>query len=202
MWIAVGYVCGSVPWSILFGKLFGSTDARSVGDGNPGATNAWIASGWKIGVPVLVLDVSKGIIPVLLALMFVGPPKELLDHVLLGLVWVSPVVGHAWSPFLRFGGGKALASSWGVWIALTSGLAFPIGLVFLGFMHLLQNNHAVTVTLCLVGFILLFMPILGSKDIFIFSMLNLGLILLKHRREYRNGIVFRGWIRKLTGKLV
>ena len=111
-------------------------------------------------------------------------------------------MGHAWSPFLRFGGGKALASSWGVWIALTSGLAYPIGLVFLGFMHLLQNNHAVTVTLCLVGFILLFMPIIGSKDIFIFSMLNLGLILLKHRREYRNGIVFRGWIRKLTGKLV
>ena len=187
---------------MLVSKLFRSEDARSVGDGNPGATNAWIAAGWKVGLIVLLLDVSKGIIPVVAGLLFIGPAQVNLDYVLLALVWVAPVVGHAWSPFLRFGGGKALASSWGVWIALTFGAAFPVGLALLGLVHLLQTNHAITVTLCLVGFTLVFVTIFGGKDLFIFSILNLGLVLFKHRREYRNGIVFRGWIRKLTGKLV
>ena len=186
---------------MLAAKLFRSDDARSVGDGNPGAANAWIASGWKIGLTVLVLDVSKGLIPVIVCLMFIGTRRVHLDYLLLAVVWIAPVVGHAWSPFLKFNGGKALASSWGVWIALTFGAAFPVGLILLGLAHLIQSNHAITVTLCLVGFILLFVPIFGGKDLFIFSILNLGLVLFKHRSEYRNGIVFRGWIRKLTGKL-
>ena len=57
---------------MLAAKLFRSDDARSVGDGNPGATNAWIASGWKIGLTVLVLDVSKGLVPVMVALVFIA----------------------------------------------------------------------------------------------------------------------------------
>ena len=64
---------------MLVSKLFRSEDARSVGGGNPGATNAWMAAGWKVGLIVLLLDVSKGIIPVVAGLLFIGPAQVNLD---------------------------------------------------------------------------------------------------------------------------
>ncbi len=199
IWIAVGFVSGSVPWALILTSILSGKDAREIGDGNPGATNAWIMAGWRIGMASLVFDVGKSAIPVWLALESLEYSNRLVDHLLIAAIAMSPVIGHAWSPLLRFNGGKSLASSWGSWIAITAGFAFPVALVILGLMHLLQKNHAKTVTVCLAGFMELFVPVIRENHNFLFGTANLALVALKHKREYSKGIVVRNWIRKLSG---
>ena len=198
IWIAVGFVSGSVPWALIFTSAFSGKDAREIGDGNPGATNAWIMAGWRVGMASMVFDVGKSAIPVWMALESLEYSNRLIDHFLIATIAISPIIGHAWSPLLSFKGGKALASSWGSWIAITSGFAFPVALVILGMMHLLQKNHALTVTVCLAGFMIVFIPIIWENHIFLFGTVNLALVALKHRGEYSKGIVMRNWVRKLS----
>ena len=199
IWITVGFVSGSVPWSLILTSTISGKGARKIGDGNPGATNAWIMAGWRVGVPSMAFDVGKSAIPVWLALGSLEYANSAGDHFLIATIAISPIIGHAWSPLLRFKGGKALAPSWGSWIAITTGFAFPVALVILGLMHLLQKNHAITVTVCLVGFMVVFIPIIGEKYIFFFGSANLALVAFKHRGEYLKSIVMRNWVRKLSG---
>lgn len=193
MWTLIGFISGSIPWSLICVKTFSGKDVRNAGDGNPGATNAWIISGWIVGSASMVLDICKALIPVWVALYYIQPGDTgyIFSFILIS---IAPIIGHAFSPFLRLKGGKALAPSWGSWIAITSGIAFPVALIILGLMHLTQKNHAVTVTICLIGFILIF-GIIHTRPVVLFGLLNLMLIVFKHRYEYQQGFVFRRWVR-------
>jgi len=73
-------------------------------------------------------------------------------------------------------------------------MAFPVAVLILGVMHLMQKNHAITVTTCLIGFIVIF-SIIDTQGLIIFGILNLLLVIFKHRSEYQHGIAFRGWVR-------
>ena len=110
----LAYLSGSLPFSVWTLRVVARRDVREVGDGNPGATNAFRAGGAAVGVAVLLLDVSKGVLPVVVARDALG-----VDGWALALVAVLPVAGAAFSPFLGFRGGKALAVTLGTWIALT-----------------------------------------------------------------------------------
>jgi len=110
----VAFVSGSLPFSVWLGRLVAKRDVRDVGDGNPGATNALRAGGVALGAVVLLLDVTKGVLPVVLAREGFG-----LAGGALAWVAVLPVAGAAFSPFLGFRGGKALAVTLGTWIGLT-----------------------------------------------------------------------------------
>ena len=194
IWTFIGFISGSVPWSLICVRTLSGQDVRRIGDGNPGATNAWISSGWMVGSISMLLDVFKAAVPVwIFTNQFSGTsyPEHFLS---VTVVAISPIIGHAYSPLLRFRGGKALAPSWGSWIALTSGMAFPVAVLILGVMHLMQKNHAITVTTCLIGFIVIF-SIIDTHALIIFGILNLLLVIFKHRSEYQHGIAFRGWIR-------
>lgn len=120
LWVSVAlvsimaFLSGSLPFASWLGRLVAKKEVRTVGDGNPGATNAFRAGGALLGIVVLLLDVSKGVLPVVLAKEVFG-----LDGWLLALVAVLPVAGAAFSPFLRFRGGKGLAVTLGTWIGLT-----------------------------------------------------------------------------------
>lgn len=111
--ISLAFLLGSVPSAVWLGWVAG-VDPRTVGDGNPGTTNAWKAGGWRLGLPVLVLDFVKGIVPVALARWHWG-----LSGWLLVAVAVAPVLGHRFSPFLRGRGGKGMLTLLGVWTGLT-----------------------------------------------------------------------------------
>ena len=194
IWTFIAFISGSVPWSLICVRTLSGQDVRRVGDGNPGATNAWISSGWMVGSISMLLDVLKAAVPVWLftnQFLDTSYPEHFLS---VTVVAISPIIGHAFPPFLRFRGGKALAPSWGSWIALTSGMAFPVAVLILGVMHLMQKNHAITVTTCLIGFIVIF-SIIDTQALIIFGILNLLLVIFKHRSEYQHGIAFRGWIR-------
>lgn len=104
----VSYLLGSVPFGFLIAKLKG-VDLRSSGSGNIGATNVYRVVGKREGLITLVLDVAKGTIPVVIfSLIF---PKEQYINVISGF---SAVLGHDFSVFLRFRGGKGVATSYGV----------------------------------------------------------------------------------------
>jgi acyl phosphate:glycerol-3-phosphate acyltransferase len=113
--ILFGFLLGSLPFSVWLGrfKLHGE-DIRAYGDGNPGATTTWRAAGWQLGLLVLLLDITKGALPVGLAHQVFG-----IDGFAMWCIALSPTLGHAFSPFLRGHGGKALAVTLGVWIGLS-----------------------------------------------------------------------------------
>jgi acyl phosphate:glycerol-3-phosphate acyltransferase len=106
----VAFLSGSLPLAVWTTRVLAKRDVRAVGDGNPGAANAFRTGGATLGLVVLMLDVTKGVLPVVLA-------RSLgLDGPTLALVAVLPVAGAAFSPFLGFRGGKALAVTLGTWI--------------------------------------------------------------------------------------
>lgn len=197
--VMLGLISGSVPWSIVSAKLVGGKDVRSVGDGNPGATNAWIVAGWHVGLCSMILDIGKAMLPVWWALRYLSSPVTSVEHALMAVVAISPVIGHGWSPILKFRGGKALASSWGSWIALTQGLAFPVAAIFLGVIHMFQKNHALTVTFAVGGLMVVSGILFREQYIVMFGVADLLIVLLKHRQEYSKGFIVRDWLKQFGG---
>ncbi len=108
------YLLGSIPTAYLFGKFFKGIDIRQHGSGNVGATNAFRILGKGIGTVVLTLDIFKGVLAIVVVGNVFGFDKVFL-RVLLG---VMVVVGHNWTIFLQFKGGKGIATSLGVLIGL------------------------------------------------------------------------------------
>jgi glycerol-3-phosphate acyltransferase PlsY len=125
--IAAAFVVGSVPWGLLLTKWIADVDVRTVGSGNVGATNASRVLGRKWGVVVLVLDAGKGVIPVLLFPEVAGRGGVEWMSVACGL---AAVLGHVFSPFLRFKGGKGVATSIGAIATLAPTCAAAIAVVF------------------------------------------------------------------------
>lgn len=120
--IIISYLIGSIPTAYLFGRMLKGIDIRKFGSGNVGATNALRVLGKGPGIAVLLLDVAKGVVPVVflgdMLVLNTGLP-EAAARVILGLVCIS---GHNWTVFLRFKGGKGVATTFGVLL----GLAFKI----------------------------------------------------------------------------
>ena len=117
-----GYVLGSVPTGYLVGRALG-VDVRKIGSGNIGTANVLRAAGKRAAVLTLIGDMLKGLIPVVLARLLVT------DEWLIAAVAFAAVLGHCWPVFLRFKGGKAVATGAGT----TIGLAPIIGLGLFAF---------------------------------------------------------------------
>jgi glycerol-3-phosphate acyltransferase PlsY len=120
LWLAASYLIGAIPTSYLVGKWFRGIDLREHGSRNLGATNLYRTLGWKFAIPVGVFDVLKGAIPVLLF----GPRAPELPYF---PIWcgIIAVVGHVFSAFVGFKGGKGVATAAGMVIGLAP-LAFPV----------------------------------------------------------------------------
>ena len=113
LWIVASYLLGAIPTSFLVARLVRGVDLRTVGSGNLGATNLYRVLGWHYAVPVGAFDLAKGAIPVLVF----GPLAGGGQWIPLGL-GVAAVVGHVYSVFVRFRGGKGVATAAGVVLGL------------------------------------------------------------------------------------
>jgi glycerol-3-phosphate acyltransferase PlsY len=125
IWIssfAVGYSIGAINPASIIARVRG-TDLRAVGSGNPGATNAGRAFGWKVGVLVAALDILKGLVPVLVLTYLFGEVAGLIGG-------VAAVLGHITSPFLRGKGGKGVATSLGAVLGVHPVWALVVVVVF------------------------------------------------------------------------
>ena len=186
---AVTFLLGSIPFAVWLGRLLSHRDVREVGDGNPGTANAFRAAGWRTGVPVLVLEIGKAGVPVGLAnwVFGVGP---------WGLVPVAlaPVLGHAFSPFLRFRGGKAIAPTFGSWAGLT-GVLGPAALALsLGACYAIQKVDAWAVVGGLVVFGVVLLVVGAPFALLPIWLFQLALLSWKHRGEFSGGFSPRAWV--------
>lgn len=113
-WLVASYLLGAVPTSYLAGRLFRGIDLREHGSRNLGATNLYRVLGWRFAIPVGLLDAAKGLIPVL-----VFAPRVSSSELFALVAGLIAVVGHAFSVFVGFKGGKGVATAAGVMLGLT-----------------------------------------------------------------------------------
>ena len=123
--VILSYLIGSVPNSIIISKLVRGIDIREHGSGNAGGTNVMRVLGWKYGLLVIFLDALKGAITVvIISRLFYGPlPFENVspfdDFTLVQIIaGMSAVIGHIWTVFARFKGGKGIATALGMLLTL------------------------------------------------------------------------------------
>lgn len=122
--VPLGYLCGSVLFSYHFPKWLRHIDIVALsGDHNPGTSNAFRYAGVPVGALCLFADVMKGALPVWLYIRYFGIQSPVLP-----LVMAAPLVGHAYTLWYSFRGGKAIATAFGVLIGLFP-LAFPLGML-------------------------------------------------------------------------
>jgi glycerol-3-phosphate acyltransferase PlsY len=180
LWILPAFFCGSLPLSYWLGKVFLKVDIREYGDGNPGATNVWRAGGKWWGLLAIFLDGLKGLVPVALANDVAG----LTGWALLA-VSLAPLIGHAYTPFLKFQGGKALATTFGVWTGLTRYQApVVLGLSLAFWLWLLRKDGWAVLAgmLSLLAFLLMF-----QRDLVLLAVWagNFVILMWKYRDHFQ-----------------
>ncbi|MBE2219856.1 MAG: glycerol-3-phosphate 1-O-acyltransferase PlsY [Ignavibacteria bacterium] len=147
--IVLSYLVGSFPTALIFGKLFKHLDIRKHGSRNLGSTNAFRVLGWKLGVLVQLVDISKGFIATLLiSKLFYGSlPFEnrtpFQDITIVQIIaGISAIIGHVWTIFAGFKGGKGINTAAGMLLSLAPIDAtisigiFIVVLIFSGYVSL------------------------------------------------------------------
>ena len=185
--LLASYLLGSIPTAYLFGKILKGVDIRKVGSGNVGATNALRILGVGAGISVLFLDILKGFIAVIfLGNYFINKPVLFPAESLLILMGISCICGHNWTIFLQFKGGKGIATSFGVLIALAvkiAGLNIAlIGVIFTWFIVFIFSRMvslaSILAVLTLPVFCILFQqsgPVIGL------SLLLSAFVVIRHK---------------------
>ena len=114
--VAAGYLLGSVPFGLLLARRIAGVDVRRTGSGNIGATNVSRAAGRRLGILTLLLDAAKGGLPVAAASAVLGAPGD--PGPWAAATGVAAFLGHVFPVWLRFRGGKGVATAFGVFLAL------------------------------------------------------------------------------------
>jgi acyl phosphate:glycerol-3-phosphate acyltransferase len=192
LWIAFAFFCGSLPFSVWLGQIALRKDIRQFGDANPGAANVFRAGSKGWGAIAILLDILKGALPVGLA----NYGAHITDWSL-ALIAIAPIAGHAFSPFLRFKGGKAIAVSLGIWCGLTLyQVPLVLGLMLGIYIVLLTNNGWSTV----LGFasLIAYLLIIAAPAWMLSVWLgNLIIVVWKHRADLRQPTTLRPWVKQL-----
>ncbi|MDD2596431.1 MAG: glycerol-3-phosphate 1-O-acyltransferase PlsY [Candidatus Cloacimonetes bacterium] len=176
------YLLGSIPVGWIVARLFFKTDIRSKGSGNIGATNALRQFGTAVGLIVLLLDMSKGIIAVLLAKSIYGSGTMMV--VICGLL---AILGHVFPIWLKFKGGKGVATAAGVFIALTpislliALLVFIVVVVITRYVSL--GSIVAALSLLAVNVISIFRQPNKDYALLILVVLIVAMIIYKHKEN-------------------
>lgn len=157
-WLLSAYLIGGIPFGYLIGRMRG-VDVRTVGSKNIGATNVFRTVGKKWGFLAFALDVAKGLVPTLLA-------KSYAPYAWLPLaVGVTCVVGHMLTPYMKFKGGKGVATAFGMLIGLLPQL---VGIAFLVFLMAFAISNYISLGSCLAALFLaifVWFPWYGSAGV-------------------------------------
>ncbi len=127
-WLILGYLSGSIPFGLLLARLAGLGDVRRIGSGNIGATNVLRTGSKKLAALTLLLDALKGYLPVALAGWLIGPNYGVAPAQAAALAGAGAFLGHVFPVWLKFRGGKGVAT----FIGVLFGLHWGLGLAFIG----------------------------------------------------------------------
>jgi len=183
--IITAYIIGSIPTAYIFGRVLKGIDIRQYGSGNVGATNTFRVIGKLPGIIVLVIDILKGFVCVTyLAGLFLSIAPVTRPEFYKVLVGLSAIAGHNWTVFLKFKGGKGVATSSGVVIGLIPKiflLSFAVwSLVFFitGFVSLASIIAAISISI--------FSLVFGEPtEVVVFMSILCLIIVYKHRSNIK-----------------
>lgn len=178
--IILSFLSGSIMYSYLIPELVKGIDIRKVSDDmNPGSGNVIKYCGIPLGILCIILDLFKAFIPVFISIHYFCA-----SNIAIIFISISPILGHAYSPFLKFQGGKAIAPTFGSFLALypisTVALTFALILIFFKFILPIKPNSSVI----LVSILFLDIIVIVSKaNIYIKLIVFLSSIILGHKHR-------------------
>ena len=175
--VVIFYLVGSIPTGLLLGKAYG-IDVRKEGSGNIGATNLYRTLGRKVGVMTLIGDCLKGLVPVMAIKYSTLPPEYA------ALVGLSAFSGHVFSMFLRFRGGKGVATALGVFLALAP-MAVAIAIaVFAALMF--AWRYVSLGSICAAAVMPVAVALLGgSRTLVVVTLLIAVVVIVRHHENIR-----------------
>ena len=178
LWLLAAYILGSIPFGLIIATKCCGIDPRNDGSGNTGATNVARLCGAKWGVAVLVLDAVKGLVAVAVA-MRLAP----MDPVFHSLTAMAAILGHRYSVFMRFTGGKAVATTVGVFIPL----AFfqLVGAAVVCVLVIWRSGFVSLGSLTLVTLLPVFLALSGAWGPLPLAVLVMALVYYAHRENIR-----------------
>jgi glycerol-3-phosphate acyltransferase PlsY len=173
---ALAYLLGSIPFAVVFSRLFGLADPRSFGSGNPGATNVLRSGNKKAAVLTLIFDALKGTLAVLVAQHF---QTEIGGFSGVAVVTVAVFIGHVFPIFLRFRGGKGVATALGITFAIAWWLGLAVALVWLACAA--ASRYSSLASLCGALFAPLFYWLMAGERATTLALLLIGVgIVVRH----------------------
>lgn len=188
--LLLSYLIGSIPNSIIAGKLLKGIDIREHGSGNPGATNVFRVLGWKAGVAVGLLDLTKGFIATVCISRIAFGDVPIGGNLLQILAGLSAVCGHVWTVFAGFKGGKGVLTAAGMFFGLAPFTTLVCLIVFFvvaiptRYVSLGSITAAVTLAVIMLVRKLLLQPEI-EIPLFIFSLFISLLIIYTHRSNIK-----------------
>ncbi|MFC1494677.1 glycerol-3-phosphate 1-O-acyltransferase PlsY [Thermodesulfobacteriota bacterium] len=170
------YLAGSIPFGSIIGRIAAGTDITKRGSGNIGATNVARELGIKWGLITLFLDMFKGFLPVFMVVSFYNPPGGWL----LITVPISLLLGHRFSPFLNFKGGKGVATALGIFFALSPVVVLILLAVFILIVYVTDYVSLGSITAsCMMPVILFFTE--KNRDLLITASCIAAIICITHK---------------------
>jgi glycerol-3-phosphate acyltransferase PlsY len=195
--LILSYLAGSISSAVWAGRIFHGIDIREHGSGNAGATNTIRVLGWKTGVPVLIFDLAKGWLAASLPLFLNAAPEGSQQMTALQIVCgITAITGHLFPVFAGFRGGKGVATTFGVLLALHPLLTLSCAGIFLVVL-LVSNYVSLSSMIAGVMFPVLLMTVFQTPSLLlkIFSVVIAIALVVTHRKNI--GRLVRGEEKKL-----
>ena len=205
--VLMGYLLGSIPFGLLISKRSSKVDVRQYGSGKIGATNVLRAAGRKAAALVVILDASKGALAVVLAGLIVGQSYLVVGDFSLGvlvaqvLAALAAIAGHNWSVFLKFHGGRGVATFMGGLIALSPVAAIFGGEIFIIGAGLTKFASLGSIAAAVGTYIILALLVIMNRfpiEYLVYALIGTIIIIVMHRDNIRR--LVSGKERKLGEK--
>ncbi len=184
---AISYLIGSIPFGLILTRLSGAGDLRAIGSGNIGATNVLRTGRKSLALATLLLDALKGALPVWIGGAFFGPDMAIVAG-------LGTIIGHCFPVWLKFNGGKGVATAAGVILTLTPLAGLLTLVVFLVFVTLTRYVSLSSLLAALSAAPLAY--VLGHVQPAEFYLLVAGIIIIKHHENLQR--LFAGKEAKLS----
>lgn len=190
--LLISFFLGAVPFGYLVAKKKKNIDIRNYGSGNIGATNVFRVVGKSWGILVFSLDFLKGFLVPFSVFVLYGLEVEAYFFIVLG---AAAVLGHNWTPFLKFKGGKGVATSLGVLTALSFPflvLGWILPLTLLVWLAVFKFSKMVSLASLLAGFVFFLLVFFSAElvELKIFAFLLFLFILFRHKKNIK--MIFKG----------
>lgn len=167
------FFLAGVPFGLIFSKVFKGIDVRKVGSGNIGATNVLRAAGWKVALLTALFDIAKSALPVIFTKYYIGSDFAYI-------VAIFAVMGHIFSPYLRFKGGKGVACLFGALLGLKILYFLVFLLLFILLIFITRYVSLASIITSLSVFLYMLLSIRTFNSL-LFGFTVFFLILVRHR---------------------